>query len=257
VSRTPSPEAHEKVLEAATRLIGERGIEGASMDAIAQRSGVSKATVYKHWKDKDALCVDVVNRLRLRPPEFRSGNPRRDLLSLLTHLALASKPARLLEILPRIISYAAANPGFARAMQQSSMGPAEAHLVRILDDGMAKGVLRRDLDREIALNMLLGPILNCRMTRGSVPQRLPAEIVGSFWRSWGMEPAAKPPKTKGRLPGRRPRAPFSPYTGTSPGTPVHFGPARLARPDVTFTEGSSTVGASGSHDGSPSGFRAK
>src|SRR5580658_10312419 len=98
------------------------------MDAIARESGVSKATVYKHWKDKDSLCVDVVNRLRLVPPEFRSGNPRRDLLSLLTHLALAGKPARLLSILPGIVSYAAANPGFAQAMRQSSMGPAETRL---------------------------------------------------------------------------------------------------------------------------------
>src|SRR5579862_458232 len=108
MSRTPSVEAHEKVLESAIQLIGECGIEGASMDAIARRSGVSKATVYKHWKDKDSLCIDVLSRLRLRPPEFRSGNPRRDLLSLLTHLALASKPAQLLKILPRIIGYAAA-----------------------------------------------------------------------------------------------------------------------------------------------------
>ena len=185
MARTPSAAAHEKVLEAAIQLIGERGIEGTSMDAIAQQSGVSKATVYKHWKDKDSLCVDVVNRLRLAPPEFRSGNPRRDLLSLLTHLGLASKPARLLKILPRIIGYAAANPRFARAMQQNSMGPAETRLARILDEAVAKGVLRPDLDREIALNMLVGPIMHCRLTRGAVPVKLPAEIVDAFWRSWG------------------------------------------------------------------------
>jgi AcrR family transcriptional regulator len=217
VARTPSLAAHEKVLEAAIRLIGERGIEGASMEAISQLAGVSKATVYNHWKDKDALCVDVVNKLRLVPPEFRSGNPRRDLLSLLTHLALASKPARLLKILPRVISYAAANPRFARAMQQSSMGAAETRLSQILDEGVAKGVLRRELDREIALNMLIGPILHCRMTRGAVPVNLPAEIVDSFWRTWGTNRI--PPYTEGRL-------------GNSPG---RFDPARLARSGVTFT----------------------
>ena len=196
MSRTPSAEAHRKVLEAATELIGERGIEGASMDEIARRSGVSKATVYKHWEDKDTLCADVVNRLRVKPPEFRSGNPRRDLLSLLTHLALASKPARLLRILPGIIGYAATNPRFARAMQQNSMGPSEAHLARILDEATAHGILRPNLDREIATHMLLGPILHCRMTRTAVPMRLPAEIVDSFWRTWGLGRSAKPPDLK-------------------------------------------------------------
>ena len=64
MARTPSAAAHEKVLDAAIQLIIERGIEGTSMDAIAQLSGVSKATVYKHWKDKDALCLDVLGRLK-------------------------------------------------------------------------------------------------------------------------------------------------------------------------------------------------
>jgi AcrR family transcriptional regulator len=32
-------------------LFGERGIDAASMDAIAEKSGVSKATIYKHWQD--------------------------------------------------------------------------------------------------------------------------------------------------------------------------------------------------------------
>jgi AcrR family transcriptional regulator len=191
VARTPSVEAHEKVIEAAIRLIGERGIEGSSMDAIARLSGVSKATVYKHWRDKDALCVDVVQRLRLRPPEFRSGNPRRDLLSLLTHLALASRPAQLMKLLPKIAGYAAANPDFARTMRQHSLGPAEMQLARILDEALAQGLLSPELDRDIAQNVLLGPILHCRMTRGEVPAKLPGEVVDEFWLRWG-----KPLKTK-------------------------------------------------------------
>lgn len=211
MARTLSSAAHEKVVEAAIRLIGERGIEGASMDAIAADAGVSKATLYKHWKDKDSLCLDVVNRLRLIPPEYRSGNPRRDLLSLLTHLALASKPARLLKILPRIIGHAAANPKFARAMQQNSIGPTEIHLARILDEAIEKGVLRPGLDREIASSMLLGPIMHCRLTKSAVPAKLPAEIVASFWRTFGTSAAKKLipgreiAKDKGLTPGWPPR----------------------------------------------------
>ncbi|HVW86443.1 MAG TPA: helix-turn-helix domain-containing protein, partial [Bryobacteraceae bacterium] len=60
MARTPSKEAHDKVLAAAIRLIAERGIEGTSMDAIASASGVSKATVYKHWANKEALLIEVV-----------------------------------------------------------------------------------------------------------------------------------------------------------------------------------------------------
>ena len=185
MARTPSAEAHEKVLEAATELIAERGIETTSMDAIARLSGVSKATVYKHWKDKDALCVDVVRRLRVSPPEFRSGDLKRDLFSLLTHLAQANKPVRLMKIMPRIIGYAAANPKFAEALKKNAMGPAELQILRILDDGVAKGSLSADMDRDLVLNLLLGPIMHCRITRGMVPAKLPGYVVDGFWRSWG------------------------------------------------------------------------
>ena len=51
MARTPSKEAHEKVLKAVLPLIGERGVEGTSMDSIAAAAGVSKATVYKHWEN--------------------------------------------------------------------------------------------------------------------------------------------------------------------------------------------------------------
>ena len=42
MARKPSKEAHEKVLKAVLKLIGERGVEGTSMDAIATGAGVSQ-----------------------------------------------------------------------------------------------------------------------------------------------------------------------------------------------------------------------
>ena len=72
-------------------LFAERGIDATSMDAIAEASGVSKATIYKHWPDKDALCLEVMGYLHgldEEPPVFDSGElPRRP------HRA-ASVPAR-------------------------------------------------------------------------------------------------------------------------------------------------------------------
>lgn len=184
MSRTPSASAHEKVLEAAIRLIGERGIEGTSMDAIARVSGVSKATVYKHWKDKETLCIDVVGKLRELPPEFRSGDSRRDLTDLLSHLAKADKPDRLMKIWPRIIGYAIANPKFAAALQEHSFGPRRAQIARILAEAAASGDLPAGIDASFAMDLLVGPIMHRRLTRGKVPPELPEQVVDAFWRSW-------------------------------------------------------------------------
>ncbi|HMV48309.1 MAG TPA: helix-turn-helix domain-containing protein, partial [Blastocatellia bacterium] len=62
MARPRSAQAHEQVLEAALRLFAERGIDATSMDAIAEASGVSKATIYKHWADKNTLCLEALAR---------------------------------------------------------------------------------------------------------------------------------------------------------------------------------------------------
>lgn len=186
MARTPSAAAHEKVLEAAIDLIGERGIDGTSMDAIAQLSGVSKATVYKHWADKEALCIDVIGRLRTLPPEFRSGDSRRDLIDLLRHLSEENKPDRLMKIWPRIIGYAVANPGFAHALQEHSFGPRRAQIARLLAEAVANGELAEGIDPDLAMDLLVGPIMHRRLTSGKVPPGMAAQVVDAFWRSWSV-----------------------------------------------------------------------
>jgi AcrR family transcriptional regulator len=183
VARTPSASAHEKVLEAAIQLIGERGIEGTSMDAIAQLSGVSKATVYKHWKDKETLCIDVIGKLRELPPDFDSGDSRRDLIGFLKHLSKAAKPDRLMKIWPRIIGYAIANPKFGQALQEHSFGPRRVQIARILGEAAERGEVPAGMDANFAMDLLVGPIMHRKFTSGDVPGDLPAQVVDAFLRS--------------------------------------------------------------------------
>src|SRR4051812_11034939 len=113
MARTQSASAHKKVLDAAVELVGERGIEATSMDAIAARSGVSKATIYKHWKDKEALLLEMLamlNGLNERP-QFDSGDVRADMIAVLSYHP--STPAALRErIMPHLVAYSASNRTF-------------------------------------------------------------------------------------------------------------------------------------------------
>ncbi|MGB6961100.1 MAG: helix-turn-helix domain-containing protein, partial [Candidatus Acidiferrum sp.] len=88
MSRGLSARAHSRVLESATKLFANRGIDGTSVDAIAAASGVSKATIYKHWADKEALCLEVmqfVHELDGGAPEVDSGDLRADLIAFLKY----------------------------------------------------------------------------------------------------------------------------------------------------------------------------
>src|SRR5271156_5966068 len=105
MARTRSVEAHSKVLKAAIELFSERGIDATSMDAVAEASGVSKATIYKHWPDKDSLALEVMAHLYgldEEPPVFDSGDFRADLIAQLQHEPAKERKAMCEEIAPHL-----------------------------------------------------------------------------------------------------------------------------------------------------------
>jgi AcrR family transcriptional regulator len=181
--RTPSPHAHGAALEAALKLISRSGIEGTSMDAIADVSGVSKATIYKHWKDKEALCLEAIGRLKPDVPVFNTGNPRADLVALLRNLARSQKPEALLRIWPRVMSYAAGHPEFARAFCDRISGGKRAQISTLLRNAISAGELCADCDVDMAMDLLIGPIMHHHFMYASVPPALPQHVVDVYWRA--------------------------------------------------------------------------
>jgi AcrR family transcriptional regulator len=181
--RTRSAQAHEKVLKAAIETIAERGIEGASMDAIAQLSGVSKATVYKHWASKEALCLEAITTMQGDLPEFDTGNPRADITSLLRHLARARKSEIWNKIWPRLIGFAQSNPEFAQALRSRSTEPRRAQLARLLRQAASKGELRADIDVDFAMDLLVGPVMHRRFMGTETGPDTAEKIVDVFYKA--------------------------------------------------------------------------
>jgi AcrR family transcriptional regulator len=192
MARTQSASAHKKVLDAAVELIGERGIEATSMDAIAARSGVSKATIYKHWKDKDALLLEmlaVLNGLNGRPP-FDSGDVRADMIAVLSYHPSTAAAMRE-RIMPHLVAYSANNRTFGATWRNMIMEPPRRELRHLLRAGIAKGELHPDVDEDLSLALLLGPLMywhiflrHCEDTPGDLPEG----VVGAFWRAYGIAP---------------------------------------------------------------------
>ena len=75
------------VLDAAIEVIAERGFAGATIGAIAARSGVARSTIYRNWDDLGELLLAAV-RARVGPVSgLVVGDVRRDLLAVCRHLA--------------------------------------------------------------------------------------------------------------------------------------------------------------------------
>lgn len=190
--RQRSEEAHDRVLRAALALFGERGIDATSMDAIAQSSGVSKATIYNHWPNKESLLIDVmlmVNGLDRDPEDVDSGNLCRDLATVLSRRPPDQFDEARARMMPAMIAYSAVHQEFGEAWRHRVMEPSRVCLKRILRRGIKRGLLPVSLDLDAAMALLLGPLLYGHIFhREAEPRQCDFGKIAaeSFWRAHGQ-----------------------------------------------------------------------
>lgn len=212
--RKPSASAHRKVLDAALELIGENGVEATSMDAIAGRSGVSKATIYKHWADKDALLLELMAMLAglNSRPHVDSGHTRADMKAVLSYRPPDDNQVRQ-RTMPHFMGYSARNQAFGIAWRRMVMEPPRRELTRLMEQGIAQGELSPGIDTDLSLALLLGPMIYWKVfltaTEEDDPKSLAERVVDAFWLAFGTkrtEALSGPQKRRtGTSGNRRPR----------------------------------------------------
>jgi AcrR family transcriptional regulator len=196
MARPRSALAHKKVLTAAVELFSERGIGATSMDAIAEASGVSKATIYKHWPDKDRLVLEVMGYLHgldEEPPVFDSGGDpgdfRADLIAQLQYQPAADRQAMREKMMPHMIAYASGNPVLGAAWRARVVEPARIALTNLIKRGEKRGILRHGIDPEVGIALLLGPMMyrhvfTHKMGRKG-PRNLEVQVADAFLAAYG------------------------------------------------------------------------
>jgi AcrR family transcriptional regulator len=171
--------------------MADRGLDATSMDAIADSSGVSKATIYKHWPDKEALMLEIMADMHgiHSRPKFDSGDIRSDLVAVLAYRPEANAETRE-RIMPHFMAYSAGHPAFGQAWRNMVMDPPRRELRHLLEKGMGGGELSGEIDIELALAVLIGPIMYwfvfLRQPDGQ-PGPLAEYVVDGFWRAWSTK----------------------------------------------------------------------
>jgi AcrR family transcriptional regulator len=197
MARTRSTQAHNKVLQATLALFVDRGIDATSMDAIAEKSGVSKATIYKHWQDKDALALEALSLmfgLDEEPPRFDSGDLCRDLVDALTYQPAAARQEMKNRVMPHVMAYAARNRKFGDQWRSRVIGRPQTRLKSLIKRGIEERQLVSNIDLQTGLALLLGPMLYWHIFVGKkslvpMPKDLASEVVRAFWKMYGRVPS--------------------------------------------------------------------
>ncbi|MGE5506106.1 MAG: TetR/AcrR family transcriptional regulator C-terminal domain-containing protein [Actinomycetota bacterium] len=158
----------EAILDAAQGVFLETGYAAASMDAVATRAGVSKATIYAHFETKDRLFAAVMQRrceqsYAFAPPEDM-GDARTALTLLgqrLIDLMLSPEALALYRV---VVAEAARHPDLARAFYETGPGRGRANIVAVLEDLNRRGLLRVD-DPSRVTDQFIGMLRSDAYTR--------------------------------------------------------------------------------------------
>ncbi|WP_158753782.1 TetR/AcrR family transcriptional regulator [Dyella sp. S184] len=178
--RPRSEATHRAILEAVIVLIAEgESLEKLSIEAVAARAGVGKATIYRRWPNMDALFLETFDSTIVAMPDFRGRSVREDLALLLTTIADPKAGVRQLFhariYIARLIE-GVRNPEFMRRYREVVVEPRRKVLTDLLRRGQTSGELRADLDLEIAHNLLVTPVLH-RLLAMRAGDRLPKNFI--------------------------------------------------------------------------------
>lgn len=165
------------ILRAATELLVEVGVDGTTINAVARRSGVARASIYLRYPGRDALLTATIRAAIGREPIAVSGDLEQDLYRAAeqTRAILSSKPFRA--VFPRLIEGLLRPRGGPGAITYAMLAPNRGLIVDEYRALAGQAGMRSDLDADLVVDLLIGGLINHLLVTGTPPTRVDAKQV--------------------------------------------------------------------------------
>ncbi|MEF9904279.1 TetR/AcrR family transcriptional regulator [Streptomyces sp. P9-A2] len=153
----------EDVTEAIRAAVFEElaavGYARMSIEGIARRAGVGKTAVYRRWRSKLHLVLDLVSALAVQGlPAPDTGTLEGDLRLLYEVTSRALRHPVASQILPDLQAEAARNPDIAEALRKALREGQDGVAKGIVTAAQERGEVRPGIDHDLALDLISGPL---------------------------------------------------------------------------------------------------
>lgn len=162
VGRPRSASADEAIISATASLLVEVGYRALCMEAIAARAGVSKATLYRRHKDKQALVTAMIIATVGTPPQEHGlppGTTRQGLGFMLSVAAKAMSQPSWMPILGAMLSEGPREGGLSSVLRSHIFEPSAEIVAQLVEAGVARGELLPGTSAEVVNDVLFGALL--------------------------------------------------------------------------------------------------
>ncbi len=155
--RPRSEWASRAIIRAALELLQEGvSVDALSVEAVAAKAGVGKATLYRRWPNKEAVLLDALESLAEPPVRGAGLGVRQDLTALVEELCRWAAESRSARLLPRLIGVPELHGHYVRLVVE----PRIAAIREVLGRGDRRGELTADTDVETLVAMIVGSVLS-------------------------------------------------------------------------------------------------
>lgn len=151
-------EAQKSILSASYDLLLENGFQAVTVDKIAECAQVSKATIYKWWPNKAAVIMDgFLYAASERLPVPDTGSAYDDILIHATNLTkfLTSREGTIIK---QLLGEGQFDSGLADAYRDRYFRPRRLEARSLLEKGVQRGELKKNIDIDICIDLIYGPI---------------------------------------------------------------------------------------------------
>lgn len=145
------------VLAAARDLVASVGYGRTTIEGIAERSGVARSTIYRHWPDRSQLLIDALQE-EAPPFELAAGpDLRTDLRAIMANLASRLSQPQISKLLTALLDAATRDPELATLHSRFTMARRRPALIA-LRRAMDRGEIRPDTDIDEIATLLVSPL---------------------------------------------------------------------------------------------------
>ena len=179
--RPRSVTSQKAILATAVEILLEQGLTSMSMDDLAKRAGVSKATIYRWWASKELLALDALATEWALPtpsPDLDTGSLRGDLLARIQPwlAQLNQKPYE--RIIAGLLAQTQTDPEFAKLYRERFVAPRRDETRKLLLRAIHRSEIGADTNLEVTLDLLYGPIYHRLLHRhGPLNDQFATQVI--------------------------------------------------------------------------------
>lgn len=158
--------ARQRIIDATRAVVYEGGLEAFNVEAIASASGAARSTIYRHWNDPKDLLIETLLSMSSAIPAPDTGSLAGDLEALANTLRPIFNDPRTRRLILDLTRVAAEDPVMERVAQELSRNR-QGPTLTILQRAIARGEIDPNIDLEIGLHLVEGPILSANLMQST------------------------------------------------------------------------------------------